>query len=103
MNKSGTIQFKWYYRTVTTNRCLGFTTQAFFSVENKMFKRVHAEPNGEVTFEYGDSTVTINKDGVSQIRSTIFSKGKYGPVDNIRNSSVKHISDQLSEHIQTSS
>ena len=41
-----------------------------------MFKRVKAEPNGNVTFEYGCSTVTVDKNGVSHIRSTLYKKGK---------------------------
>ena len=97
MSKSGTIQFNWYYRTATTNKCLGLTTRAFFVCgEKSMFKRIKADPNGNVTFEYGSSTVTIDRDGVSHIKSTIFNQGKYGNLGNIRSSSTKHIFNKLS-------
>lgn len=60
-----------------------------------MFKRVRSEPNGNVTFEYGNSIITIDKNGTSKIKSTFFEKGNYERMDNIRHNSTKHISDKL--------
>src|SRR5210317_1602193 len=99
MSKSGTKQIEWYYRTATTNKCLGLTTWAFFLWRISMFKKVHAEPNGDVTFEYGSFTVTLDKDGTSLIRSTMFNEGKYGDLDNIRDSSTERSPNQLYKYI----
>lgn len=60
-----------------------------------MFKKVRAYPSGDVVFEYGSSKVIVDKNGVSHVRSTLYNKGKYGPLDNLRDNSVRNISDQL--------
>lgn len=95
MSKSGTIQSNGITVLQPLIRCLGILPRHFFLWRVKVFKRVHAEPTGKVTFEYGNYSLTIDRDGVAKIKSIMFNKGNHGSVDSIRNNSVKHISDQL--------
>ena len=84
---------------ITKYRCLGVKAQAFFLVEDVMYKKIRAYPDGKIKYYYGDTVVIDEGNGVSHIRSTIFDKDKNEWLDNIPASSNKYITNKLYNNI----